>query len=123
MKKIKDRSERHRRRAAAGLSLHRLIKRGLLERLARGCWRLTPAGVKLVRALYPEIKPLTETELARASAFDKTLSKAFHQLGPRKRIKRPDKERIIARLREMIIGRAPQETGSGVEAESGTSKK
>jgi hypothetical protein len=53
------------------------------------------------------------------SASDKKLSEAMQRLAPRKRIKRSDKERIIARLREEIIGMfgpAPQETRSGVEA-------
>jgi hypothetical protein len=41
--KFSDRRERAARRAAAGLSLKRLIKRGLLACYARGRWRLTLA--------------------------------------------------------------------------------
>jgi len=119
MKKIKDRAERHRRRAAAGLSLHRLTQRGLLERLARGGWRLTPAGVKLAACLYPEIKPLSKEEVEQQVAADRRFGAMLQRVAPRKRMKRSDKERIIARLREEIIGMfgpAPQETRSGVEA-------
>jgi|SRR6516164_5624808 len=63
MRKFEDRRERHRRRSAFGLSVARLIKRGLLESPVRGRWRLTLTGVKLASALYPEIKPLTKRQL------------------------------------------------------------
>jgi hypothetical protein len=59
MRDFEDRRERASRRAAAGLSIARLIKRGLLESHARGHRRLTPIGLKAARALYPEIKPST----------------------------------------------------------------
>jgi hypothetical protein len=62
-----DRRERAARRAAAGLSLARLIKRGLLEHCARGSWRLTPAGLALARRLNLDIKPPTKRQLAPIS--------------------------------------------------------
>jgi hypothetical protein len=87
--KFEDRSERAARRAAAGLSLKRLDKRGLLEHCARGSWRLTHSGVALARRLYPECKPPTKAELARDTALSKTLSELRQRLAPRKRAKRP----------------------------------
>jgi hypothetical protein len=40
-------------RAAAGLSIARLIRRGLLERCAHGRWRLTPNGLEVALRLWP----------------------------------------------------------------------
>jgi hypothetical protein len=71
---FEDRRERASRRAAAGLSVERLIKRGLLERCARGSWRLTPTGLRLARRLYPELKPPTKRQLAHSIALRKALS-------------------------------------------------
>jgi restriction endonuclease Mrr len=73
MTKFKDRRERASRRAAAGLSLKRLIKRGLLECCSRGHWRLTRAGVALARRLFPEIKPVTKRQLAANIGFHKAM--------------------------------------------------
>jgi hypothetical protein len=73
MTKFEDRRERASRRAAAGLSLKRLIKRGLLECCSRGHWRLTRAGVALARRLFPEIKPVTKRQLAANIAFHKAM--------------------------------------------------
>jgi hypothetical protein len=47
---------RRSRRAAAGLAIARLIRRGLLECCSRGHWRLTRAGLKVARRLYPELR-------------------------------------------------------------------
>jgi hypothetical protein len=63
MKEAEDRRVRNRRRAAAGRSLHRLIRRGLLECPARGAWKLTPAGFKAAKGLWPEIQRPNEHEL------------------------------------------------------------
>jgi hypothetical protein len=54
-KKYQDKKERASRRAAAGLSLKRLIRRGLLEVCGRGRWRLTAAGLKKAKALHAEL--------------------------------------------------------------------
>jgi hypothetical protein len=48
---FEDRRVRASRRAAAGLSIVRLIKRGLLERCGYGQYRLTRAGVQTARRL------------------------------------------------------------------------
>jgi hypothetical protein len=88
-----DRRERASRRAAAGLSIARLVARGLLEHCARGRWRLTPAGVELAAALHPEVQPLSERELKRRLAQDASLREALS--GLRKRTRR--RERGTAR--------------------------
>ena len=51
LKGISDPRERASRRAALGLALKRLIKRGLLERCGCGQYRLTMAGVQTARRL------------------------------------------------------------------------
>jgi hypothetical protein len=71
---FEDRRERASRRAAAGLSLSRLIKRGLLERCARGSWRLTQAGLKVAKRLYPDLRPPTKRQLAHSIALRKAMS-------------------------------------------------
>jgi hypothetical protein len=71
---FEDRRERARRRAAAGLSIARLIRRGLLEWCARGRWRLTPAGLKVARRIWLDVKPTTKRELARHIALRKAIS-------------------------------------------------
>jgi hypothetical protein len=45
MMDFEDRRQRASRRAAAGLSIARLIKRGVLERCSRASWRLTPISI------------------------------------------------------------------------------
>ena len=74
MMDFEDRRVRASRRAAAGLSIARLIKRGLVECCSRGKWRLTPAGLKLARRLYPGIKPPTKRQLANDIALRKAIS-------------------------------------------------
>jgi hypothetical protein len=52
MSQIEDGQVRARKRAAAGLSIARLIKRGLLERCCtRGRWRLTETGIEVAKVL------------------------------------------------------------------------
>ena len=74
MSQFEDRRIRASRRAAAGLSIARLIKRGLLERCSRGKWRLSAAGLKVARRLYPDIKRPTKRQLAADIALRKAVS-------------------------------------------------
>jgi hypothetical protein len=74
MMEYEDRRERASRRAAAGLSLQRLVKRGFLKSCSRGHWRLTPTGLALARRLWPHVKPPTKRELARHIALRKAIS-------------------------------------------------
>ena len=87
MMDFEDRRERASRRAAAGLSLARLIKRGLLECPSRGSWRLTPAGFRVARRLYPDIKPPSKRQLAHNIALRKALARLEDRLRPGKRAK------------------------------------
>ncbi len=73
MTDFEDRRERASRRSAAGLSIARLTRRGLLERCARGSWRLTLSGFKVARRLNPQSKPPTKQELARNIALRKAI--------------------------------------------------
>jgi hypothetical protein len=79
MMQYADRRVRASRRAAAGLSIARLIKRGLLECCGRGRWRLTPAGLALARRLNPQCKPPTKRELSRNIALRKGLQRLADQ--------------------------------------------
>jgi hypothetical protein len=74
-------------RAAAGLSVRRLVTRGLVERCSRGKWRLTAKGVAVAQQFYPEIQPMSKEEVARTIAFREALHAA--KPGLRRRRKRP----------------------------------
>src|SRR5260221_6689852 len=64
MKGFQNRRIRASRRAAAGLAIARLIRRGLLERCScRRGWRFSVAGLALARRLYPKIKRPTKPPL------------------------------------------------------------
>ena len=86
-----ERKQRATRRAAASLSTTRLIKRGLLECPRPGIWRLTPAGLKLARWIWPEVKPPTKRELAHGIALRKAISalEDAHPTWAGKRRRRP----------------------------------
>jgi|SRR5271166_1348196 len=92
-------------RAAISRAMSRLSTRGLLERTkptGYGSWRLTPAGLRVARELYPDLQAPSRTELiekieeifhqrkARAELSDSLclpdfISQAFHQpVPPRK---------------------------------------
>ena len=62
------------RRAAAGLSIARLLARGLLERCARGRWRLTSAGLEVALRLEPDFKLPSVEELAPQLELAKAIS-------------------------------------------------
>jgi hypothetical protein len=65
MKSFTQKRFRARRRAAAGLAITRLIRRGLVQRCeCAGRWRLTRAGLALAKRLYPEIRRSTKRQLA-----------------------------------------------------------
>jgi hypothetical protein len=95
MRKIPDRKERARRRSAAGLSIARLIKRGLLESCSRGKWRVTRAGLAVARKLWPELKPMSKKKVertvaqtnARTAALRDAIHAAMPGLGSRRRRK------------------------------------
>jgi len=75
LKDCKDARKRASKRAAAGLAIARLIKRGLLQRCAhRGRWRLSRAGLTLARRLYPEIRCPTRAQLATDIALVRAMS-------------------------------------------------
>jgi hypothetical protein len=97
MSEITDRRERARRRAAAGLAIARLIRRGLLEHYSRGHWRLTRQGLALARRLYPEIKPRSKRELAGNIALHRALKlwEAEHKRPRRHREKKPPNSTFI----------------------------
>jgi hypothetical protein len=71
-------------RSAAGLSVARLIKRGLVESCSRGKWRLTGAGLEVARELWPKLKPMSKREVASAIAFWE-MSGAWPGLGRRRK--------------------------------------
>jgi hypothetical protein len=72
---FENRALRASRRAAAGLAITRLLRRGLLERCSRsGRWRLTRAGLSLARRLYPNIKRPTKRQLATDIALVRAMS-------------------------------------------------
>jgi hypothetical protein len=81
-KPIADHKERAAHRAAAGLSIVRLVNRGLVKGSSRGKWRLTPKGVRVAKVLWPELKPPSKQQIASDIAF----REAVHSvLGPRAR--------------------------------------
>jgi hypothetical protein len=83
-----ERRKRASARAASGRAVARLVKRGLVESCGRGRWRLTPRGVKVAKALYPELKPPSKREVAAAIASEIRLRNAIHSvLGSRARQK------------------------------------
>jgi hypothetical protein len=73
---ITDHRARAARRAAAGLAVVRLVRRGLVESVSRGHWRLTLRGFKVAKALYPELKPPTKKEVAGQISFIMTMRAA-----------------------------------------------
>jgi hypothetical protein len=63
MEAVADRRERASRRAAAGLAIARLIRRGLLECCSRGHWRLTRRGLLLPSGFTPSSSPSQNGEV------------------------------------------------------------
>ena len=73
-------------RAAAGHAIARLILRGLVEcGSERGKWKLTKAGLKVAKALYPELKPISKQEMAGQIR----MAAAFRSVTPRPRRRKP----------------------------------
>jgi hypothetical protein len=66
---ISDPKAREVRRTSKARAVQRLITRGLLESCSRGKWRLTRAGVKVAKVLWPGLKPPTKRELQSQIAF------------------------------------------------------
>jgi hypothetical protein len=89
MRDFENRRVRATRRAAAGLSIARLIKKGLLQCYSRGHWRLSAAGLAVARRLYPEVKAPTERQPAADIALRKAIS-AYGDAHPALCGKRPD---------------------------------
>ncbi len=78
MKGFQIRRIRARRRAATGLAIRPLIRRGLVERCSHaGRWRLTLSGVSLAKRLWPEIRRPTKRQLASDIALVQAVS-ALH---------------------------------------------
>ena len=99
-KPIADHKERAAHRAAAGLSIVRLVNRGLVKGCSRGKWRLTPKGVRVAKVLWPEIVPLSKREVAAAIASDIELRNAIHSvLGSRAR-QRPRARKVSLPAKE-----------------------
>jgi hypothetical protein len=74
MSQFKEGERRASARAAAGLSIARLIGRGLLECCARGRWRLTQNGLEVALRLNPDFNLPTAEELAPEIEFAKAIS-------------------------------------------------
>ena len=97
-KPIADHKERAAHRAAAGLSIVRLVNRGLVKGSSRGKWRLTPKGVRVAKALWPEILPLSKAEVARQIAGTLDMRVAVHSaLGRRRQRPRAKKASLPAK--------------------------
>jgi restriction endonuclease Mrr len=106
MRKIENRKERARRRAAAGLSIARLIRRGLLESCSRGRWRLSKRGVAIAKKLHPEIKEPTAQEVEKDRARMEALREAIHAARPGLGSRRRRKPRAKAPKRVAAVGKA-----------------
>jgi hypothetical protein len=111
MRRIPDRKERARRRAAAGLSIARLIKRGLLESCSRGRWRLSKLGVEIAKKLHPQVKRPTKQEVESNRTRTAALRDAIHAARPGLRLRRRRQPRAKASERSETGG------GTGVEVE------
>jgi hypothetical protein len=74
MRQFEEGERRASRRAAAGLSIARLIRRGLLECCARGRWRLTSEGLEVALRLEPDFNLPTTEELAPELELAKAVS-------------------------------------------------
>jgi hypothetical protein len=96
---LEDRGKVAAKRAAAGLSIARLINRGLVKNCARGRWRLTARGLKVARQLYPEVKKLPKKELARNIKMGIAMAQAV-ELGRVDRIREQLRERRLRRSKD-----------------------
>jgi hypothetical protein len=68
MRQVADRRARACHRASIGRALHRLIRRGIVESPTHGAWKLTPRGVTMARACWPELRRPGELALEAAVA-------------------------------------------------------
>jgi hypothetical protein len=91
-------------RAAAGLSITRLMARGLLECCARGRWRLTSKGLEVALRLEPDFNLPTAEELAP----ELKLAEAINVYPRFARDKRRKARRTLLRHRKRLA----QERGS-----------
>jgi hypothetical protein len=96
---LQDRGKVAGKRAAAGLSIARMINRGLVKNCARGWWRLTARGLKVARQLYPEAKKPTKRELARYIKQGIAMAQAV-ELGRMDRIREQMRECRLRRSKD-----------------------
>lgn len=116
-KPIADHKERAAHRAAAGLSIVRLVNRGLVKGCSRGKWRLTPKGVRVAKVLWPEILPLSKREVAAQIAGTLAMRVAVHSvLGPRaRRNRRPKASTGKSQMDAQALQRVAAAGAAGIE--------
>jgi hypothetical protein len=89
----------------SGRAVARLIGRGLLECCSkRGSWRLTGAGLKVARELWPELKAPSKSEVERQTASDIAFLEAIHAARPGlgRRRKRPRAKTLTPQAQKRV---------------------
>jgi hypothetical protein len=116
-KPIADHKERAAHRAAAGLSIVRLVNRGLVKGCSRGKWRLTPKGVRVAKVLRPKILPLSKREVSRQIAVALDMRAAMHSVrGPRaRRNRRPKASTGKSQMDAQALQRVTAARAAGIE--------
>jgi hypothetical protein len=107
------------KRAAAGRALERLIKRGLVEPVTRGRWRLSSQrSVEVAAQLWPQIKKPTSEQMAAdvqmrvlaAEAQERFLFESWRERRLERRLKKAKEVAVRPRSKTWIV----QEDGPGV---------